>query len=654
MKENWEIPLLDNRVVCIANIESESLTAQISSLFARKGHYFPLYLFPNVNTISAEYADRDSDEFISNMIGNESAVFINNSIAKMQGAETFLFVGLSEFQKSYISQYIKEYIEISNQADIDTKLKSITNLGIETLSCREDELLKGLYLASINNKRLVVDNEAESLTLELQGKQGVIGVEKSSEGHISSIIGVNYAVSLDADLIILDGVSRQESEQIERRLQRWKDENNHNHFRKVYDKAKNRLSKYNLSSYLYGTFFTNGIPYGLGVDNLIPTTHVHLHLRPDLFVINAIGTEQGGRFHSAVVFSPQFFTLEETESVINILQEKEYYVRELVGEDATTQNLDFHAQHFPYDLLHICSHGGEMEGYEVTLKFKDRKGVLHTIVYDEAVSFSPVPGRELISVLQKAFFRTLNGYKWMSSELKTKNYPQYVYQDMFKAVSNDSTPRKKKVGTIPSAYAITTSDGFNQGAFKILSSHNNPVIFNNSCWSWGQIATHFIVSGSRGYIGTLWKIGNLEANIVARRFYAMINDYSIMTCLHSAQQEIKGTESENIFHYWGLHFTSIAQNGVSEEESRIRVFSELLRAIFAWIDKVNTTTNPTVKSNSIQVVHELRNELHTYFTKEDMANLENKFNDLPVHQAILEVDESSRGSFEKKHYRRKK
>ncbi|MEY3783729.1 MAG: hypothetical protein RLZZ230_51 [Candidatus Parcubacteria bacterium] len=649
MKENWEIPLLDNRVVCIANIESESLVAQISSLFARKGHYFPLYMFPNVNTVSAEYVDRDSDEFISNMIGNESAVFINNSIAKMQGAETYLFVGLSEFQKSYMSQYIKEFVEISDQSEIETKLHSIANLKIEILACKEDELLKGLYLACMNNKRLVVDNEAESLTLELRGKQGVVGVEKSREGHTSSIIGVNYAVSLDADLIILDQVSRQEFEQIERRLQRWKDENNHNHFRKVCNKAKNRLSEYDLSQYKYGTFFTEGIPYGLGIDNLIPTTHVHLHLRPDLFIINGIGTERGGRFHSAVVFSPQFFTLEETESVIEFLQEKEYYVRELVGEDATTQNLDFHAQHFPYDLLHICSHGGEMEGYEVTLKFKDRKGALHTIVYDEAVSFSPVPGKELISVLQKAFFRTLNGYKWMSPQLKVKNYPQYVYQDMFKAVSNDNTPRKKKAGTIPSAYAITTSDGFNQGAFKILSSHNNPIIFNNSCWSWGQIATHFIVSGARGYIGTLWKIGNLEANIAARRFYAMINDYSIMTCLHSAQQEIKGTESENVFHYWGLHFTSIAQNGVSEKESRIRVFSELLRAVFAWIDKVNTTANPTIRSNSIQVVHELHNELLTHFTEEDMANLEKKFNDLPVPQATPELGESDRSSVERKH-----
>lgn len=650
MKENWEIPLLDNRVVCIANIESESLVAQVSSLFARRGHYFPLYMFPNVNTVSAEYVDRDSDEFISNMIGNESAVFINNSIAKMQGAETYLFVGLSEFQKSYMSQYIKEFVEISDQSEIETKLHSIANMKIEILACKEDELLKGLYLACMNNKRLVVDNEAESLTLELRGKQGVVGVEKSSDGHISSIIGVNYAVSLDADLIILDEVSRQESEQIERRLQRWKDENNYNHFRKVCDKAKNRLSEYDLSQYKYGTFFTDGIPYGLGINNVIPTTHVHLHRRPDLFVANSIGVEQGGKFHSAVVFSPQFMPIEETETVVNLLQDKNYFVRELVGEDATTQSLDFHAQHFPYDVMHICSHGGEMTGYEVTLNFKDRKGVLHQVIYDEAVSFSAVPGSELISVLQKTFFRSFNGFRWMSAELSSKNYPQYVFQDLFKAIGNDNTPRTRKAGPIPSAYAIETYDGFNQAAFKILSSHQSPVIFNNSCWSWGHISTYFIVAGARGYIGTLWDIGNFEANLVARRFYALINDYSIMTCLHSAQEEIRGSTSENIFHYWGLHFTSIAQNGVSEQESRLRVFTELLRSFFAWTDKVNKTKNPTIKKNSIQVVREIHHELTINFSHEDMKDLEERFKEIPTGEAGNKLEPLESRSFGVKRY----
>lgn len=636
MKEKWRIPYLDNHVVCIVDIGNPVLAAQLSSLFARDNHYFPLYIFPNVSTMSDEIAHDETDGFLSNLIGENTAVFINNSIAKM-GCETYVFAGLSEYQKSYLTKYIKEFIDIQNVDEIEEKLKGIADFSTEILECTEEDLLKGLYVSGCTGKRLVVNKNAVKIELNFEGKEGVIGVEKNSEGYVFPVIGVNYAIALGADLIVLDSLTEEETESAERRLQRWKDENNYNHFRKVYSKAKGRLAGYDLTNYRFATFFTMGLPYGLGLDNVIPVTHVHLKQRPDLFVINGIGVEQGGRFHSAVVFSPSFFKDkggEETDEVIKVLEEKNYFVRSLVGSQATSQNLDFHVQHFPYDFLHICSHGGEMDGYEVTLSFKDRKGVNHTIEYDEAVSFTPVPGKDLIAVFQKVFFRKLNGYRWMSPQLKAQGYPQHVFNDMWTAVRNDDTPRTRSKGKIPTAYAIQTIDGFNQGAFQVLASHHHPVIFNNSCWSWGAISSFFLVAGARGYIGTLWPIRNGDAVKASEKFYEMINDYSLMTCLHHAHKEIAGTPSANIYHYWGLHFTSMSEDGVTSKDSRMRVFTMLLNSIMRWIDKVQKTKNPSIKKNSAQVVNELWHELTTNFSDEDMKNLYEKF------QGMEEVDTS--------------
>ncbi len=75
---------------------------------------------------------------------------------------------------------------------------------------------------------------------------------------------------------------------------------------------------------------------------------------------------------------------------------------------------------FPYDLFHICSHGGEVNGYSLMEQFHDRYGVSHTIEYDEVVSFASSPDSKLIPVHTKQIWRKLDGLVWGSSELKEK------------------------------------------------------------------------------------------------------------------------------------------------------------------------------------------------------------------------------------------
>ena len=643
MKEVWDIPDLNNNIICIADINSEELVAVVSSCLAKESSYLPLFIFPDVNTMCEEDVSFEEDGYISKIIGNEASVLINNVNAKMGGYDRALFIGMNDCQKSYFSKYIENPLMIDCMDDVDTKLASIVELPKETLSCRKEDVLVGLFEACKEGKRLVIDESTE-VSPSYRSEGGLIVVEKGSKNEIHPIIAVNYAFALGADLLVVDGISVENVRTVESRLQRWINERNHNHFRKVISKVTSRVGDFDFSQYTFATFFTKGLPYGLGIENSIPNTHVNLSLRPDLFICNGIGLESGGRFHSAVVFSPQFFADEETEAVISVINSKNYFLRKLLGSSATSNSFDFHVQHFPYDIFHICSHGGEMDGYEVLEKFKDRKGVEHTIEYDEAVSFAAVPGdSENIAVTQKKFFRKFDGYKWMSPQLRAQNIPHYVFEDMRKSIMgkvSPKNPRTKKKSKIPAAYAIQCSDGFHQGSLRILASHNSPFIFNNSCWSWGDISQYFISGGARGYVGTLWSVDNVSAVSAATSFYDDLKDYSMMTSLHRAHSTIKGSPSENIYLYWGLHFSSLSIDAVSKETSRQNVFTELMRALYSWIEKVEKTPENDVKHNSIRVVKDIHSELMSNFNAEDLKKLLEK--SAQIDEMVQAVDSEER------------
>jgi hypothetical protein len=632
-----KIPIIDNRFICISDISNTELCAVISSYFLRKGYYFPVFIFPDVNTRYGEKHESDSDGYISAMIGNETSVLIGNSISRMTGCNYVIYAGLSEYQKSYMDKYNFEVIDIQNIDEVEDKLKKYIPIPKKTIRCRVTQTLEGLAVAVGSRARLVIDEQADEIIPEKSGNSdGLILVEKNTNYGVTSVIGLNYAASLGADIHIAESFDKNERGEIEEVINEWSRSRDEVLFTRVSQEIEKRIVGIDFKKYQFATFFTNGLPYSLHLKNVIPFTYVNLSIRPDLFVCNSIGWETGDRFHSAVIFSPEFFkeeiSGEETETVKNELDTQKYYVRLLLGNDATARNLDFHAQHFPYDIMHICSHGGVADGYEVTEKFKDRDGNEHTVVYDEVVSFAVVGGEKPIEVIRKTSFVSFDGHKWMSKELREQNYPNYVFKDMFKAMSleNDTknaAPRNPKKN-IPLANVIFTIDGFHQGMFRILSSHHSPIVFNNSCFSWGETSRFFISSGARGYIGTLWGIENDAAVKVGKSFYSAVKNNSVMTSLFNGLKEIKHTDSEDIYVYWGLHFTSISSQGVSFENSRERVFKELMRAFVSWIKHVRELEDGEVRRNSIRVVNDLHRELVTNFSEDVIRKLSGKTRDI--------------------------
>jgi hypothetical protein len=164
-------------------------------------------------------------------------------------------------------------------------------------------------------------------------------------------------------------------------------------------------------------------------------------------------------------------------------------------------------------------------------------------------------------------------------------------------------------------------NAIHQGEFNILASHSSPLIFNNTCWSWFEVAKFFLSCGARGYIGTLWAVDNHSAVRASRTFYDSLFNGTVLRAIHTAIKAISEQRSKDIYIYWGLHFTSLSA-GQSAEESRQEVFQELLLSLGGWKDQIDNSQSAEVRESATRVLKSVLHELNTNFEPEDLKKLE--------------------------------
>jgi hypothetical protein len=634
-------PALIDRYLCVVNRDALALAAVISSWLFEKGSYLPLFMFPPVTAGRMNGDDVMGETYLSNLLGNETGVFINNAWARIGGSEYLILAALSRDQKSYLTiPRGTKVIEIDDPSELPTRLAPLMLPERAEMRCKTLDILEGLFVAQSEGKRLAIDEQAEAVHVAPKNAGGIVIVENTCDAR--ALIGVNYASSVGASVLVVPPVTKDEAQEAHRSLYDWKRTGDDAHLAKVKDSITARMHGIVFREFEYATFFTEGLPYSFVITNAVPCSYVHLSLKPDLFVFNCIVFEHINTFHSAVVFSPAFFPDEETKWLAEFFKRNHYYLRPLIGREASFAHLDFNAQHFPYGVLHICSHGGEVDGWAVSEEFVDRNGKTHVIEYDEVVGHDSVPNKDgRICVHRKTIFRRLDGFEWMSTELEEQNIPLYVFHDMQQALRNINTNAKRtKVGRIPSSCAIRCFDTIHQGELSILASHSSPLVFNNTCWSWYEVAKFFLACGARGYIGTLWAIDNVAAIRGAQAFYDNVFSGTVLDAFEQALKAVVGTQSKDIYVYWGLHFTTLSR-AVGSAESRSEVFGELLQALGGWKRKIRTARSAEVRENSMRVLQAIVHELNANFGQQDIEKLEQEMQARPANisrNAGSEVD----------------
>jgi hypothetical protein len=619
------IPRIDNKFICIVDYKRPELAAIISSYLYKEDFYLPIFEFPSVSSkVYEPETDLVDENTLSRIRANEFATFCNNIAAQIGADDNIVIAGLSREQKSYLD-FIDKFnvINIDDANEIDFHLSPFLAFPKEVLNCKKENLLLGLFISQRENRILRINESAEDVFTDLVNDRGIVIIE--DDKYVSSVIAVNYASSINSNICIVKAASQDDKQAIKDNIEEWK-KGDTDKYKEIENVINERIGGIEFTRFTFATFFTNGLPYSLILKNCIACTYVGLHLRPDFFIVNNLIFERRNQFGGAVVFSPQFFKDEETKLISSILNKSNYFVKDLFGKEANVYNLDMHLKQFPYDIFHICSHGGEIEGHSVEEDFIDRDGNKHTVLYDQVLSFSPSSRKGLITVQRKTYFKKLNGLVWKSKELKSKNYPHYVFADMQNAMHVSKASQKKIIGDnkrISNSCMIQCSDSTYQGMFNTLASHSSPFIFNNTCSSWFQIAEPFLSSGARGYIGTLWDVENKAAIDFATELYAVVFSDTILNSFQNALRSLNGSSSANIYIFWGLHFSTL-MSFTNKEDSRAVVFKHLLRSFYRWKDRLSIIKNKTTQQLIADLIKWVISELATAFNRNDFDLLKQK------------------------------
>jgi hypothetical protein len=596
-------PKLNTTFFCIAHREEVLLTAVVSSHINIRNEYSLVFGFSEVTHAKDDKSLNINDEYqMSRINATTLNIDLDNTLKRIRGCEYLILIGLSENQKSYLS-FLGDYnvIEINSLEDINLFVQPISDK--KHIHCRVKQICEGLQLASSQGKAIIIDENAQLIELKKRNKGGLIVIE--NDNSVSIIVATNYAISINVDIEFVEPFGFHEKKFL-KLIESWRKEVKKGIEEKSFIELQaliyNKIHHINFANHDFVTFFTIGAPYSLIIENIIPSTYVGLKLKPDFFIFNNIYFKDNFNIESAIIFSPRFFSREETDFVINKLKESHYDVSELIKEEATSHNLDYYVKELPFNILHLCSHGNQSEGSLIEEKFVDQFGKEHIFEYFLTLGLAAEPGRKsksgepVMKVSKKIFPKKLNGFAFKTKEFREQNYPSSIFPKMFRDVPVRENQLSSKRVTLENSHEIACFRFSHLGMFSHLAAGHSPLIFNNTCWSSYDIKNHFISVRTRAYVGTLWNIDNTIAYKTAESFYNSIFDNTILKALQESFIHSKETKDQNIYVFYGLHFTKV-EKGSSIEKSKKNIAIRLLESLDTWQGNFDRTNDSSIKEN---------------------------------------------------------
>lgn len=581
------IPSINNRFLCIT--DDFILGALISSYFNKSNEYFVLLEPPRMKR----------PDFSNEIIR------IMNIIFKIR-PEKVILCNLKDEESEPFKKRIntKRILEINENTDLNNLEKIINFSFLGEVICKENDILFGLLSAKLEKKRLLVRNTGKRIDYNKLDKydfKRILIIEETNS--ITDVIGINYAFATNSLISIIPSSSRKEVSDLERKIKKIDDDRIRGiEYEDRLEEIKyfifKKIKKINFNGYKSATFITKGIPYNLALDNLLPVSHM-LEFGLGKFIFENIYYESANSFfQNILIFSPELFESEEIESTISIFSEKNFHIKALKGEEASFDNLEKYFPFYPYDLLHICTHGGEFDGFKVIEKFLDRCGNEHILEYEQVLAHSNTPiNGEKVMVWSVEFYKKLDGYKWGSNDVK-ENIPKYVFDDLQKMLVeniNRIELEREEIDTkINGSFGIVCYDNnFHPTAFHVIANHNNPVIFNNICLSWYTIGSNFIFAGARTYIGTIFSIDNNLAINFANTFYSGIFSKTLLDSFWESSKQ----HNTSFYIFYGTHFSKLKYN---PEFSRDRMIKHIYNSIDGLKKKLIYARNKGVRSNILR------------------------------------------------------
>lgn len=503
------------------------LAAALSCALAERGTYLPVMDGPRLTRV-----DRDAE-----------IVRRNNALARVRAKATFLAGLPVESQAAMIAHLPKDHALVVTWQDVAPLAVSDAIRNAPPLEWGNDRLGLGV-LTAINERRLLKFTDAPSPRAAIPSRSGHLVICEA--GHaLTEVIAANYAYSLGAGLHIIDETNDDECDQL---IEAYYgiDEPGKNAMLER-ERLKQRLRE------LVGgapvpqggslSFITKKLPFGAAYPE-VPSTHLFAYPDLGIAVVNGFAAEQSGTrgTNVAVLVDPEKVQAPEIDAAAKLLPERGILVRAYRGNGATVRAVTDMANLFPYDLLLFATHCGDASGYRETYEFRDSEGNDRRLVVDIALGVGETDDPEILSVVIYQRFVSLDGVDWTDPVAKAKLHvgPAILdFTEMNKA-GRMKPVHQETIARVHGSAAMMMADNNYLLMSTMLAAGGSPIVINNACVSWHELAGRFMFANVRAYAGTLFSVSDIEAEAIVVRVLDKFFGKPLAHAFWSAQNAVYG------------------------------------------------------------------------------------------------------------------
>lgn len=479
------------------------LAASFSCALARRGSYVTVLDGPRMNRHDAD----------------TEVVRRNNALARLN-AKKVILAGLSnEGAAAMVASLPRKCANLCTAGDIPT-FAPPERTARAPLRWGHDAIGAGV-LRALYEGRLIEFEDGPSPSSAIPGKSDHLVICEAGE-PLSEVIAANYAFALGAGLCIIPEVDEVEAADILEAYYSIDDGRGSQSDTRQHLRARLRGLCGDLALPHEGslTFFTRTLPFGVAFPEM-PSTHLFTYPDLGIAVVNGFAAEQSGTrgVNIAVLVDPERTRAPEIEAATKILPNRRMFVRGYREAGASVRAITEMVDLFPYDLLIFATHCGDARGYRWTYQFTDSEGLERELMVDIAIGIGQTEDPDKLDVMQFIRFHSLDGVDWNDPVAKAKLHVGTAILDYIERTRNDELKpvRKESVHRVRMSAAMAMHDHNYIAIPRALAEHSSPIIINNACVSWHELAGRFTYAGARAYIGTLYPVSDLEAESVVVR-----------------------------------------------------------------------------------------------------------------------------------------
>jgi hypothetical protein len=381
-------------------------------------------------------------------------------------------------------------------------------------------------------------------------------------GHpMSEVIAASYAFALGASLTLIPQVDKAESENLLEAfygIYNYRESSTTERFRELCEELRRHCQGVVLADGSSCTFISHSLPFSVGFPE-VPTTNLFVYPKLGISIVNGFAAEQQGTrgVNIAALVDPHTTDAPEIEQAAVLLARRGLLVRGFRGEIATVHAISQMMSHWPYDLLLIATHCGDVSGHRWTYEFTDSEGIDRRLVVDIALGIGQLDEPEMLEVSQFIRFHELDGVDWSDHNAKAKLYVGTAIQDYIKLtapVDGELEPiTKDHVDRISGSSALKMFDNNYIHLPRALAGTNTPIVFNNACVSWHSLAEKFIGGNARAYVGTLIEVTPAEASEVALKVFDKFFGKPLAHAIWATQKVVYGDSARRPYVVTGIY-----------------------------------------------------------------------------------------------------